>query len=122
VERVMPNDIEDVMTLLEIEAAVTERGQTTVPSAIRHMLHVDKRDSIVWRGMSDGTVVVAKKPTPVEREEDPVIGNFLAFLANDMGMHPENIRPISASLVERINTLVQGVNVNLDAALPDDDE
>ncbi len=107
--------------VIEIEATVTERGQTTVPAAIRHMLHLGKRGAIVFRGMPDGTVLIAKKD--VERgEDDPVLGRFLAFLATDMSARPPAMRAISSYLVGRISGLVGGVEVDIDAPLPDDEE
>ena len=63
--------------LLEISATITERGQTTVPTAIRKMLALGKRDRVVFRGLADGTVVLAKKTA--DERADPVIGNFLRF-------------------------------------------
>ena len=41
--------------ILEIPATITERGQTTVPAAIRKMLALGKRDKVVFRGLADGT-------------------------------------------------------------------
>jgi len=46
--------------ILEIPATITERGQTTVPAAVRKMLGLGKRGRVVFRGLSDGTVVIAK--------------------------------------------------------------
>ena len=106
--------------ILEIPATITERGQTTVPAAIRKMLALGKRDQVVFRGLADGAVVVAKKPTRTD-EGDPVIGKFLEFLARDMATKPARIRPVSKSLVARGKALVRGVEVDLDAALPEDD-
>lgn len=106
--------------LIEIEATVTERGQTTVPAAIRQMLHLGKRGAIVFRAMPDGTVTIAKKEA--QSGDDPVLGQFLDFLARDMAAHPEAIRPVSEDLVSRIGGLIQGVEVDLDTALPDDEE
>ena len=51
----------NVRPTLEIEATITERGQTTVPAAIRKMLGVQK-GAIVFKGMPDGTVVIEPKP------------------------------------------------------------
>ncbi len=106
--------------ILEIPATITARGQTTVPAAIRKMLALGKRDKVVFRGLSDGTVVIAKKETPAE-ENDPVIGRFLEFLARDMTNEPAGIRPVPKSLVSRGKALVRGVEVDLDAPLPDDE-
>ena len=77
---------------------------------------------IVWcfRGLSDGTVVIAKKED-ADAHEDPVIGKFLGFLASDMAGHPRRIRPVPRGLLRRDRSLVKGVTVDLEAALPDDD-
>jgi antitoxin PrlF len=105
--------------ILEIPATITERGQTTVPAAIRKMLALGKRDQVVFRGLADGTVVIAKRNTGTE--PDPVIGAFLAFLTSDMGAEPQRIKPISRKLAAHGAALVKGVEVDLDAPLPDDD-
>lgn len=105
--------------ILEIPATITERGQTTVPAAIRKMLALGKRDQVVFRGLADGTVMLSKKETRAE-EGDPVIGQFLDFLARDMTNEPERIRPVPKSLLARGKALVKGVTVDLDSALPDD--
>jgi antitoxin PrlF len=106
--------------ILEIPATITERGQTTVPAAIRKMLALGKRDQVVFRGLADGTVVIAKKVSRAE-DGDPVIGKFLEFLARDMAKEPGRIRPVPSSLVSRGRDLVKGVKVDLDAPLPDDE-
>ncbi|AUD00081.1 regulator (plasmid) [Bradyrhizobium sp. SK17] len=106
--------------ILEIPATITERGQTTVPAAIRRMLALGKRDQVVFRGLADGTVVIAKKQSSAN-DGDPVIGRFLAFLAHDMANEPARIRPVPKSLVARGKDLAKGVKVDLDAALPEDD-
>ena len=90
----------------------------TVPAAIRKMLALGKRDQVVFRGLADGTVVIAKKAPD---EDDPVIGKFLEFLARDMAREPARIRPVPRSLVSRAKALVKGVDVDIDAPLPDDE-
>jgi bifunctional DNA-binding transcriptional regulator/antitoxin component of YhaV-PrlF toxin-antitoxin module len=71
-------------------ATITARGQTTVPAAIRKTLSLGKRDRVVFRGLADGTVVIAKKETRADRD-DPVIGKFLEFCAR---RHPQiNLNP-----------------------------
>ena len=106
--------------ILEVPATLTARGQTTVPAAIRKMLALGKRDQVVFRGLADGTVVIAKK-RPGTDDGDPVIGKFLEFLARDMAREPARIRPAPKSLLSRGKALVKGVEVDLDAALPDDE-
>lgn len=105
--------------LLEIEATITERGQTTVPSAIRKALGVGKQGKVVFRHMDDGSVIIARKPSR-ERLDDPVISNFLAFLERDMSEHPAALVPLSGKLRDRGAALVKGVDFDLDAPLTDE--
>ncbi len=106
--------------ILEIPAAITERGQTTVPAAIRRMLSLGKRDRVVFRALADGTVVIARTDERAE-DRDPLIGKFLSFLAGDMAADPRRIQPVSPDLVTRGAALAAGVEVDIDAALPDDE-
>ena len=105
--------------ILEIPATITERGQTTVPAAVRKMLGLGKRGRVVFRGLADGTVVIAKANERAEVDGDPVLGQFLAFLERDMAERPQAIQAVPRSLVERARALVEGIEVDLEAALPD---
>ena len=104
--------------LLEIEATITERGQTTVPSAIRKALGVGRNDKIMFRQMDDGSVVIAPVSADCE-SDDPVIANFLAFLERDMSDRPAAIVPLTGDLLDRGKALVRDVEVDLDAPLED---
>ncbi len=55
-----------------------------MPVPIRKILGLGRRDQVVFRGLSDGTVVIAKKQARAD-EGDPVIGKFLKLLARDHG-------------------------------------
>ena len=104
-------------TVFEIEATITDRGQTTVPAAVRKMLGLGKRGAVVFRGLSDGSVVIA--PKEVEAE-DPALAGFLAFLERDMIDHPDGLVPLSQDLLDRTDALIGDVDVDLDAPLTDD--
>ena len=54
--------------------------------------------------------------------DDPVLNEFLDFLAHDIATHPERLQSVSHSFVQRIQSLVCEVNVDLDAPLSEDDE
>ena len=54
--------------------------------------------------------------------DDPVLGAFLDFLARDIATHPERLQAVDATLVQRIHSLAGGIEIDLDAALPADDE
>jgi antitoxin PrlF len=106
-----------MVALLEIEATITERGQITLPSAIRKMLGIEARGLVVFRGMEDGSVVITPKAAD---SEDPILADFLAFLEADMQNHPGLLRPLSQDLLDRTDALVGGMEVDLDAPLTDD--
>jgi antitoxin PrlF len=112
--------MEAAMPLLEIESSLTDRYQTTVPDAVRRALKLRKRDRIVYSVRDDGAVVLTRKPEP--EESDPVMDRFLTFLARDMSAHPEHPRAIDTGLLARIQPLIAGVDVDLDAPLAPDPE
>lgn len=107
--------------LEEVESALTDRYQTTVPQPVRRALGLRKRDRIRYIFRANGEVVLQRvSPEPVE-EEDPALSPFLTLLERDIASHPERLQPIRADLVERLQDLVADIEVDLDAALPDDD-
>ncbi len=105
---------------LEIESTLTDRYQTTVPETVRRALKLGKRDKIHYAILPDGAVVLSR----VERTEieDPLLGKFLLFLAQDMERHPERLRSVDPEFLRRIHTLVGDVDIDLDAPLSAEDE
>ncbi|GHT83759.1 hypothetical protein FACS1894154_04960 [Betaproteobacteria bacterium] len=106
---------------LEVESTLTDRYQTTVPETVRRALRLSKRDKIHYTIRSGGEVVLTRAEVP-EAEEDPALGQFLDFLSRDIARHPERLQTIDASLAERLQWLVGGCEVDLDAPLSADDE
>lgn len=106
--------------VLEAESTLTERYQTTVPETVRRALRLGKRDKIRFTIRPDGDVVLTR--ATMTTSEDPVLGHFLNFLANDMATHPERLAAIDTGLVQRIQTLVGDLEVDMDAALLEEDE
>ena len=104
---------------LEAESTLTDRFQTTVPSAVRQALHLGKKDRIKYSIRSDGSVLMSRVCTD---EGDPVLDSFLSFLANDMQQHPENLQPVTASMRESIEHLVGDVEIDLNTPLSAEDE
>ena len=105
---------------LEAESTLTDRYQTTVPETVRRALKLGKRDRIHYTIRRNGDVVLTRaEPTDAD---DPVLGEFLAFLASDIARHPERLRAIDADLVQRLQKLVGSIPVDLDAELSPDDE
>ena len=105
---------------LEVESTLTDRYQTTVPETVRRALRLGKRDKIHYTIRSSGEVVLTRAE-PSEGD-DPVLGQFLGFLARDIASHPERLQAIDAGLVQRLQSLVGGVEVDHDAALSAEDE
>lgn len=105
---------------LEVESTLTDRYQTTVPEIVRRALRLGKRDKIHYTIRPGGEVVLSR--VEITEEDDPVLGQFLGFLSRDIANHPERLHAVDASLVQRIHSLVGGIEVDLDAALSADDE
>ena len=107
-------------TTLEVESTLTDRYQTTVPETVRRALQLGKRDKIHYTIRPGGEVVLTRAESTVE--DDPVLGQFLGFLARDIASHPERLQAIDASFVQRLQSLTGGIEVDLDAPLSAQDE
>ncbi|MDA8390218.1 MAG: type II toxin-antitoxin system PrlF family antitoxin [Gammaproteobacteria bacterium] len=105
---------------LEVESTLTDRYQTTVPETVRRALRLGKRDKIHYTIRPSGEVVLTR--AEASEGDDPVLGQFLGFLARDIASHPERLQAVDAVLVHRLRSLVGGIDVDLDAALSADDE
>lgn len=55
-------------------------------------------------------------------DDDPVLDQFLDFLVADIARHPERMQAVGTSRVQRLQLLVDELDVDLDTALPEDDE
>ena len=104
---------------LKVESTLTDKYQTTMPGVVRKALGLKKRDRISYTILPEGNVLLSRSPDAVE---DPAIGSFLIFLAQDISQNPGQIRALEAPLRARISKLVEGVELDLDAALSPEDE
>lgn len=105
---------------IEVESTLTDRYQTTVPETVRRALRLGKRDRIHYSIRPGGEVVLTRASGAIE--DDPVIHGYLEFLARDIVAHPQRLAMLDAGLVKRLQGLVEGIEVDLDAALSADDE
>ncbi len=105
---------------IEVESTLTDRYQTTVPETVRCALRLGKRDKIHYTVRPGGEVVLTR--VEASKVEDPVLGQFLGFLARDIAKNPERLQSVDARFVRRLQSLVGGVEVDLDVALSADDE
>lgn len=105
--------------ILQAESSLTDRYQTTIPDIVRKTLGLSKRDKIAYVINSDGTVTITRSEA---FEEDPVLGKFLDFLAQDMEKNSQQIQPIATQTLEKVQSLVADLDIDLDAPLSDEDE
>ncbi|MGB3759344.1 MAG: type II toxin-antitoxin system PrlF family antitoxin [Rivularia sp. (in: cyanobacteria)] len=56
------------------------------------------------------------------QEENSTVEKFLDFLAQDMSKNPQNIKPISSDLLNRVKSLVADVEFDINAPLSEEDE
>lgn len=90
-----------------------------MPEPVRRALSLGKRDKIHYTLRPGGEVVLTRAKVS---EDDPVLGQFLGFLAHDIISHPERLQTVDVQLLHRIQSLVGGTDVDLGVALPADDE
>ena len=105
---------------LEVESTLTDRYQTTVPETVRRALRLGKRDKIHYAIHPSGEVVLTR--AEASEGADPVLGQFLGFLARDIVSHPDRLQAVDAGFVQRLQSLVGGVEVDFNTVLSADDE
>ncbi len=104
---------------LEVESTLTDRYQTTVPETVRRALRLRKRDKIHYTSAPSGEVVMTRAEAPGGTTR---CSDSFGFLARDIASHPDRLQAVDARLVQRLQSLVSGVKVDLDAALSADEE
>ena len=108
------------MTTIDAESTLTDRYQTTVPETVRRVLRLGKRDKLHYQIRPGGEVLLTR--VGAAEDHDPVLSQFLGFLARNIASHPEQLQAIDKVFVERLRALTGSVAVDLDAALSADDE
>lgn len=102
------------------ESTITQRYQTTIPAPVRQALNISKNDKILYTIEADNRVVISR--VIKDTQSDPVLEKFLDFIETDIKNDPKNIEAISSDLVLRAKSLVQGVDLDLNAPLKDEEE
>lgn len=105
---------------IKAESTLTDRYQTTVPEVVRRTLGIGKRDKIQYTLTPSGEMIITRAAR--EDADDPVLGQFLHFLATDMAKNPDSLRPMESALFKRVQSLVGHIDVDLDAPLPSDED
>ncbi len=101
------------------ESTLTDRYQTTVPATVRKYLGLNKNDKICYTLYPNGAVLISRAEPA---GNDPVLEQFLDFMAQDMQENPQNLQPINSGLVSKIQSLVSEVDFDLNELLADEDE
>lgn len=100
---------------IEKTCAVTRKGQTTLPLAVRQILGVPDGGQVVVR--AEGRRVTIE---PVDAgHRDPAIGSFLQLIANDIAMG-NHIGTLSEDLLDSLRQALAEVDVDLDAPIEGD--
>lgn len=95
--------------------AVSRKGQTTLPLAVRQILGVRDGGQVVVR--AEGRRVIIE---PVEAEHrDPAIGAFLRLIADDVAAG-RNIGVLPEDLLQTLKTVLNDVDVDLDEPIEGD--
>ena len=97
-----------------IQSSVTERFQTTIPKGVREALGLRRGDTLAYEVRGEEVVV---RRRPEQESDDPALSGFLDLLERDIAAHPERLQPMPEALVQRGRELVEGVDIDLDAAL-----
>jgi len=101
------------MRVLEEVSTITAKGQTTVPKSVRKLLGIDVGGQIAFRVEGQRVTLVSVG----EAHEDPVVGKFLDFIAQDIVQRPEAVKPLSREFAARMASLTKGKKVELDAPI-----
>ena len=108
------------MKMTEVNSALTERYQTTVPEPVRRALNLQKRDRIKFQILANGTVLLAR--AELEDDADPAIGAFLHFLERDLFANPESLNPLTSERISELKALTRGIEFDINDPLdPADD-
>jgi antitoxin PrlF len=92
-------------------AAVTSKGQVTLPKAIRQLLDISVGGKVAFD--FSGAQVVVSKVAQDDVNEDPAIGAFLTLMENDIRAGRINAMP---------DDLAQAMMANLHHAVDLDDD
>ena len=107
--------------LLQAESTLTQKYQTTIPYVVRQALGLEKGSKISYQIQDDGNVLIFRQDDNQD-ESDPILEQFLDFLEQDMVKNPQRIKAITSSTVERMQSLIGDMSVDLDAPLEDEEE
>ncbi|MEJ6656535.1 MAG: type II toxin-antitoxin system PrlF family antitoxin [Pseudomonas sp.] len=102
-----------------IVSTLTDRDQTTVPEAVRRALQLSRGDKINYKFRASGEVVLSRAEA---NDDDPIIDHFIKFLGSDISKRRHHLQTLDAGFVRDIQSLVEGVEIDLNAPLLREDD
>lgn len=103
--------------LLRKVSTITEKGQVTIPKPVREALGLELGGRVAFCIDENRNVFVERDDVDLD---DPLIDQFLVFLANDMERHPERISAFPDELRSRMQVLVGDADVDPDDPIEDE--
>ncbi len=98
-----------------LTSRITERSQTTVPRGVRAALGLQPGERLGY--IIEGDEVKLVNASAIEEAGDPVLDQFLEFLASDISGARHNVAAFPTSLLERARALTAGVVIDHDAEI-----
>ena len=99
----------------KIQSKLSANGKTTLPKVVRETLGLSPGDKIRYVIRPEGEVILSRADSV--SDNDPVLEEFLRFLAKDITRNPEKLEPLDAGFLDRIKALVADVEVDLNEPL-----
>lgn len=78
--------------------------------------HPEFQGEVTAHVLAPGRLLITAESVPQDKD-DPAMTAFLAFLAQDISDSPNGVVPLSRSLAERVDQLVENVTVSEDEDL-----
>lgn len=103
--------------LLRKVSTITEKGQVTIPKPVREALGLEFGGRVAFCIDENRNVSVEREDVDVD---DPLIDQFLVFLAQDMERHPQRISNFPEDLRQRMQALVGDLHVEPDDPIDGD--
>ncbi len=99
----------------KIQSKLSANGKTTLPKVVREALGLSQGDKIRYVIRPEGEVILSRVDSV--SDNDPVLEEFLRFLAKDITRNPEKLEPLNGGFLDRIKALVADVEVDLNEPL-----
>lgn len=98
---------------------MSDRYQTTILELVCKVIGLNKRGKIAYAIQDDSRLMIYRAD---QSQSDPILGQFLNLLARDIKKNPQQLQAINSDLVNRVQSLVSEVDIDLNAPLSDEDE